>query len=81
MDKLKEILKWLSKANEDQIDGLYEVLINEELYCLEDVFYDKEIYKIFMREIKEEALDNIKCCNCGAELGEIYCEDCLGKGD
>lgn len=80
MDKLQELLKWLSEANEDQIDGLYEVIINEQLHCIDDVV-GKDVYKEFIEDIEEEAVYNIKCYKCHGEInGEILCENCL-KGE
>lgn len=56
MDKLKELLKWLSEANENQINGLYEFLINEDIYYI-DYVIDEDIYKEFIKGIKKEAIE------------------------
>lgn len=51
MEKLQTILKWLSEADEYQIDGLYEVLENDRLHYIEDV-KGKELYNEFINDIK-----------------------------
>lgn len=76
-NKLQELLKWLSEANEYQVDGLYEVIINEQLHYIDDVV-GKDVYKEFIEDIEEEAKHNIKCYKCDADINdEIYCKDCL----
>ena len=81
MDTLQELLKWLSEADEYQIDGLYECLINERVHYIKDCFKDKDIYKDFIKDIEEETKQNINCYKCNGEInGEILCENCL-KGE
>ena len=77
MNKLQEILEWLSLADEDQIDSLHEVIINKKIQCIEDVVR-KDIYRKFIKDIEEEAIQNIKCSKCDADIvGGIFCEDCI----
>lgn len=78
MKSLKDILKWLNEASEEQIEGLWECLIEGNLQYIEDCFKDKEIYKEFIKDIKENAINNATCYKCDCEInGEIYCKDCL----
>ena len=51
MNKLQEILKWISEANNNQIDGLYEVIINQDLFHLDD-FIDNEVIEQFAYYIR-----------------------------
>lgn len=51
MNKLQEILKWISEANNNQIDGLYEVIINQDLFHLDD-FIDNEVIEQFTYYIR-----------------------------
>ena len=79
MDKLQELLKWLSKANNDQIDALYEVIINEEIYYLEEVI-DAEEFKQFIKDVQEEVAEHVYCWTCGEEIsGVVYCDECLER--
>ena len=78
MESLKDILKWLNEASEEQIEGLWECLIEGNLSYIEDCFKDKEIYKEFIKDIEENAINNATCYKCDCEInGEILCEDCL----
>lgn len=79
MDKLQELLKWLSKANNDQIDGLYEVIFNNEIYYLEEVI-DSEDFKQFIKDVQSEVDKCVYCYDCGEEIsGVIYCDECLER--
>ena len=77
MEKLQELLKWMGKAEEEEIDGLYHTIFNKKIQCIEDAV-GKDIYKKFIEEIEEAAIQNIKCSKCDADIvGGIICEDCL----
>lgn len=77
-NKLQELLKWLSEADEYQVFGLYEVIINKQIQYIMNVV-GKDVYKEF---IEEKAKHNIKCYKCDADIsGEIYCTDCLKEID
>ena len=64
MESLKDILKWLNEASEEQIEGLWECLIEGNLHYIEDCFKDKEIYKEFIKDIEENAINNATCYKC-----------------
>ena len=53
-NKLQEILKWLVASQEWQVDALYQVLIKENLYFINEIV-DNDVYEKFMKEIIEEA--------------------------
>lgn len=72
MEKLQELLKWLGEADDDQIDSLYEVVINKKLAFIEDVV-GKDTYRDYIFEEYE-----IKCDSCGCDItSPILCEYCI----
>lgn len=77
MDKLQRLLNWLSNASTNQIDALYEVIINEEIYHLADVINEEE-FRLFIEQVQEDSNERVFCCECGEEIsGMIYCDECL----
>ena len=75
--RLQELLEWISLADENQIDGLYDVIFNKKIQYIDDVV-GKDFYKKFIKDIEEEVIQNIKCSKCDADIvGGIFCEDCL----
>ena len=48
------IIDWLmNEANEKQVEALYQILINEDIYFVQDLFRSY-IYDDFIKDIKEE---------------------------
>ena len=48
------IIDWLmNEANEKQVEALYQILINEDIYFIKDLFRSY-IYDDFIQDIKEE---------------------------
>lgn len=48
------IIDWLmNKADEKQVEALYQILINEDIYFIKDLFRSY-IYDDFIKDIKEE---------------------------
>ena len=48
------IIDWLmNEANEKQVEALYQILINEDIYFVQDLFRSY-VYDDFIKDIKEE---------------------------
>ena len=48
------IIDWLmNEANDQQVEALYQILINEDIYFVKDLFRSY-IYDDFIKDIKEE---------------------------
>lgn len=48
------IIDWLmNEADEKQVEALYQILINEDIYFVKDLFRSY-IYDDFIKDIKEE---------------------------
>lgn len=48
------IIDWImNEADEKQVEALYQILINEDLYFLKDLF-SSYVYDEFIQDIKEE---------------------------
>lgn len=48
------IIDWLmNEADEKQVEALYQILINEDIYFIKDLFRSY-IYDDFIKDIKEE---------------------------
>lgn len=48
------IIDWLmNEADEKQVEALYQMLINEDIYFIKDLFRNY-IYDDFIKDIKEE---------------------------
>lgn len=48
------IIDWLmNEADEKQVEALYQILINEDIYFIQDLFRSY-IYDDFIKDIKEE---------------------------
>ena len=51
------IIDWLmNEADEKQVEALYQILINEDIYFVKDLFRSY-IYDDFIKDIKEEQYD------------------------
>lgn len=51
------IIDWLmNEADEKQVEALYQILINEDIYFIKDLFRSY-IYDDFIKDIKEEEYD------------------------
>lgn len=53
-NKLQELLKWLVDAKDWQVDALYQVIVKENLYFINEVV-DNDVYQKFIKEIIEDA--------------------------
>lgn len=52
--ELVAIIDWLmNEADEKQVEALYQILINEDIYFIKDLFRSY-IYDDFIKDIKEE---------------------------
>ena len=48
------IIDWImNEADEKQVEALYQILINEDIYFIKDLF-GNYIYDDFIKDIKEE---------------------------
>lgn len=52
--ELVAIIDWLmNEADEKQVEALYQILINEDIYFIKDLFRSY-VYDDFIKDIKEE---------------------------